>query len=70
MFKTLRCLMVCWAAGSEALHGAGSDGMEKLAEVPERLTRTPRSDWLLAPKEFKAGVYRSADAKEIVLNNG
>lgn len=71
MLKTLCCLMIGCLAGAEVASRAESPaGVGKLPELPPQSTRTPRSDWLLAPNDFKAGIFPSADGKEIVLNNG
>jgi hypothetical protein len=46
-----------------------------LQETPDRLPlRRPgqavKTDWLIQPPKAKAGVYRSADGKELALDNG
>jgi hypothetical protein len=46
-----------------------------LQETPDRLPlwrpgQAVKTDWLIQPPKAKAGVYRSADGKEIILDNG
>lgn len=41
-----------------------------LPELPAAQLRQPDRDWLLDPAPFKAGLFRSADGKELVLSNG
>ena len=45
-------------------------GLEKLSLLPEEQTRMPDYDWLVTPAKRSAGVYRTSDSKEIVMNNG
>jgi len=44
--------------------------VKKLPLLPEELTQRPDYDWLVAPAKQRAGVYRSRDSREIVMNNG
>ena len=53
--------------GLFAIQGAELAGLPLL---PAEHLRQPSIDWMLAPKGFKAGVYRTADGKELVLSNG
>lgn len=42
----------------------------RLPPLPTEHLRQPAGDWLLDPVPFKAGLFRSADGKELVLSNG
>jgi len=44
--------------------------MIELSPLPEEKTGRPRSDWLVHPDSFRAGVYRGETKDEIVLTNG
>src|SRR5215510_6550736 len=43
---------------------------ERLALLPEEPNGHVESDWLIQSPERRAGVFRSTDSKDIVLNNG
>ncbi len=45
-----------------------SQGLSNLPAEPKQAQED--KDWLLAPSRFKAAIYRSADGKSLVLNNG
>jgi hypothetical protein len=44
--------------------------LERLPVLPAERQRAPDSDWLVSPLTRRAAVYRSSDAKEVILNNG
>lgn len=45
-------------------------GTTSIDSLPVETIQRPSSDWLLARSPFRAGLFRSKDNKELVLNNG
>lgn len=43
---------------------------KQLARLPEEPSGCVKSDWLIKPPERRAGIFRSGDSKDIVMNNG
>ncbi|HEY6226921.1 MAG TPA: alpha-galactosidase [Verrucomicrobiae bacterium] len=44
--------------------------LDRLPVIHPEYARTPEADWLITPSKRRAEIFRSADAPEIVMNNG
>jgi hypothetical protein len=66
MFSSLGILL-CLSIGATLKSGGQRSDMSRL---PVYKPEKPIADWLISPPEARAGVYRSAGGKEIVLANG
>ena len=53
-----------------SVRASGATDVSSLPELPSEHLRQPLLDWLLCENQFKAGLYKSADGKEIILSNG
>jgi hypothetical protein len=53
-----------------AVLGSSADEVATLPQLPPTHLHPPTRDWLLDPAQFKAGLFKSADGKELVLSNG
>jgi hypothetical protein len=72
-FWTAVLSIVVAAQGQDAAKNSGTSPnsyIEHLARLPEDPKGHVESDWLIKSPERRAGVFRSADSKDIVLNNG
>ena len=68
MFKQCICAVIVTQMVGAGFTGV-VDRMNSLPPEPEWLSKA-KVDWLIDGDPFEAGVYRGADAKEIVLSNG
>ena len=67
-WKIYVCALLLWSSSGKAqisvaqrLEGLPVEAAENVGE---------KQDWLLQPQEYRAGVYRSSDGKELILSNG
>jgi hypothetical protein len=78
MTTSVTGLSVAWAQGlrlgageAEPLDFASLDDYAHLPPLPsDEYVMAPRSDWLVAPSGFEAGVYRPGHANEIAMTHG
>lgn len=67
-WKIYVCALLLWSSSGKAQISVA----QRLESLPVEAAENvgEKQDWLLQPQEYRAGVYRSSDGKELILSNG